>query len=102
MEAAQLNRHNRNVCLFIASKVNKASIAIKPIPNHWVVMCEPLSWFNPYQTVKSPEKDKTASNKNRIPYVYVYHWGEERENINPKKLTLSDFSSYYFGYVVAS
>src|SRR5690606_27946840 len=32
LEAAQLKQHNRNVCLFIASKVNKASIAIKAIP----------------------------------------------------------------------
>ncbi len=102
LEAAQLNQHNRNVCLFIASKVKNASLAIKAIPNHRVVMSEQLGWVNPNQPDPGQQQVLKPRPESRIPSVKVYHWGMKRQNINSNKLPLSDFSKYYFGCVVAS
>lgn len=101
LEAAQLYQHNRNVCLFIASKVKTASLAIQTIPNHWVVMSNQLQWKNSGQ----PSNNQNPSNGDhdgRVPSVKVYHWGIDADELNQNNLPLNDFSQYYFGYVVAS
>jgi len=40
--------------------------------------------------------------KNEEFNLEVFTWGKEAEEMNPKKLSLHEFSNYYFGYVVAS
>lgn len=100
LESAQHYQHNKNVCLFIASKVKASPFTLRAVPNHWVVMSDAVklagqandSFIDPV---------KNSADKNIVPSVGVYHWGLEKDSLNKSNLTLGDFSRYYFGCVVA-
>lgn len=99
LESAQHYQHNKNVCLFIASKVKKSSFTLRAVPNHWVVMSDAVR-FSGRATTCVIDPVKTAADKEAIPQVGIYHWGIEKDLLNASNLTLEDFSRYYFGSVV--
>jgi len=96
--AARDFQHNKNVCLFIAAKVVTGPFTLRAIPNHWVVLSEvqlgSISHHpDPAQMQKPLEE--------QVPSFKAYSWGREKMDLNASKLSLADFSKYYFGYVVA-
>ncbi len=56
--------------------------------------------------VGNPRSINFSSNANEIKNeefdLQVFTWDKEAEKMNPKKLSLHEFSDYYFGYVIAS
>ena len=97
--AAKDYQHKKNVCLFIAAKVVNGPFSLKVVPNHWVVMSDALRFY----TSPNTSSDQTPKpREEQIPSLKAYSWGTEKQELNLSKLNLSDFSKYYFGYVVAS
>jgi hypothetical protein len=99
LNAIRDHQHNKNVCLFIADKVVKGPWTLKTIPTHWAVLSEvrPITISHRSDSVQTQQ-----SFEEQIPSIRAYSWGEERFDLNPKRLSLGEFSNYYFGYVVAS
>lgn len=97
--AAKDYQHKKNVCLFIAAKVVKGPLTLKAIPNHWVVMSDTLRLNASPKTTSAQTK---STRDEQIPSLKAYSWGQEKEELNRRKLTLSSFAKYYFGYVAAS
>lgn len=97
LHAAQRYQHNQNVCLFIAAKVKSGPFTLRVVPNHWVVMSDALR-LRP----ESKGQSLPVAASDKIPSLKVYHWRQEKDQLNPKNLNLADFSRFYFGYVAAS
>ncbi len=62
-------------------------------------MSRPLKVGNPRSMSFSSNADEIKDEEFDL---QVFTWGEEAEEMNPKKLSLYEFSDYYFGYVIAS
>lgn len=98
LAAAQDYQHNKNVCLFIAAKVVTGPFTLKAIPNHWVVLSE----VQPMSIPHHPDPaEMQQSLEKQVPSLKAYSWGEEKMNLNASRISLAEFSQYYFGYVVA-
>ncbi len=99
LKAQSAFKAGKNVCLFLSAKSQYTPMTISLIPNHWAVMSRSLK-------VGNPRSINFSSNANEIKNeefdLQVFTWGKEAEKMNPKKLSLHEFSDYYFGYVIAS
>ncbi len=99
LKAKTAFKEGKNVCLFLSAKSLKTPITISLTPNHWVVMSRRLKAGNSPSINSSKNTDKIKDEKFNL---QVFTWGLEAREMNPKKLSLYEFSDYYFGYVVAS
>ncbi len=95
LEAQTAFKEGKNVCLFLSAKSLKTPITMSLTPNHWAVMSRRLRMGNPPSTNTDKIKDEKFN-------LQVFTWGLEAREMNPKKLSLYEFSDYYFGYVVTS
>lgn len=98
LRAANYYQHNKNVCLFIAAKVKSGPFTVKAVPNHWVVLSDMVRMR---ASLSSQEASKQTLPEQQVPSVIAYNWGREKDQLNLSRLTLGEFSKYYFGYVVA-
>ncbi len=99
LKAQQAFKAGKNVCLFISAKMENVPVTISLIPNHWVVMSRSLRVGDPRSISFSIKADDIKDEEFDLE---VFTWGREAFNMNPMKLSLYEFSDYYFGYVVAS
>jgi len=99
LKAQSAFKAGKNVCLFLSTKSRYTPMTISLIPNHWAVMSRPLKIGNPRSSNFSSNADKIKDEEFDL---QVFTWGKEAEKMNPKKLSLHEFSNYYFGYVIAS
>jgi hypothetical protein len=99
LKAQQAFQAGKNVCLFLSAKSLKTPLAVSLIPNHWAVMSRALKVGEPRSATFPTKVDEI---KDEIFDLKVFTWGMEAVEMNPQKLSLHDFSDYYFGYVVAS
>ncbi|MCF6258508.1 MAG: hypothetical protein L3K25_19810 [Gammaproteobacteria bacterium] len=99
LKANNAFKAGKNVCLFLSAKSRYVPMTISLTPNHWAVMSRSLKVGNPRSINFSSNADEI---KNEEFDLQVFTWGKEAEKMNPKKLSLHEFSDYYFGYVVTS
>jgi len=99
LKAQSAFKAGKNVCLFLSAKSRYAPMTISLIPNHWAVMSRSLKVGNPRSSNFSSNADEIKDEEFDL---QVFTWGLETKEMNPKKLSLYEFSDYYFGYVVAS
>ena len=98
LEAARDFQHTKNVCLVIAAKVVRGPFTLKAIPNHWVVLSE----VQPISIPHHPDPTQMQQSlKEQVPSFKAYSWGEEKMDLNGSRLSLTEFSNFYFGYVAA-
>jgi len=99
LKAQRAFKAGKNVCLFLSAKSLNVPMTISLIPNHWVAMSRSLKVGNPRSTIFSSNADEIKDEKFDL---QVFTWGKEAKGMNPEKLSLHEFSDYYFGYVIAS
>jgi hypothetical protein len=98
VDAAISYQNNKNVCLFVSGKSLSSPFAVKIFPSHWVVMSDYLTFGDSFHKDYNKKLEDLKKETISLP---VYTWGTEKREWNPKNLSLSDFSSYYFGSVTA-
>ncbi len=99
LKAQSAFKAGKNVCLFLSAKSRYAPMTISLIPNHWAVMSRSLKVGNPRSGNFSSNADEIKDEEFDL---QVFTWGLETKEMNSRKLSLYEFSDYYFGYVVAS
>ncbi len=99
LKAQSAFKAGKNVCLFLSTKSRYIPMTISLIPNHWAVMSRSLKIGNPRSSNFSLNAGEIKDEEFDL---QVFTWGKEAEKMNPKKLSLHEFSDYYFGYVIAS
>ncbi|WP_151173582.1 hypothetical protein [Pseudoalteromonas ruthenica] len=96
---------NGSVCMLISSKVTSLGKKVNALPNHWVVLTSNITVDNK-NILHIPASDYELFADKKI-NLHVATWGLENGKVplhsyNRKRhLTLSDFMTYYYGFVVA-
>lgn len=92
-KAQKYYNSGHNVCLFISAKVSYVPSAVSVIPDHWVVLANPVQANT---KILSIEEIKGSAKQNIT--MEVYSWGNIVNIIN-SKLTAYDFTDYFFGFL---